>query len=85
MCYPKTPCRIGLIIPYLRDDERKYKQFVMVIPKFHPILRGLKSKREGRNNKFQQAISSLISDELSTNKDKLNTAFNNGFYSNEEH
>ena len=41
----------------------------------------LKSKREGRNNEFYQAVSSEISEELSTNKNNHNTAFDNGFYS----
>ena len=41
----------------------------------------LKSKRECRINKYWLAISSEISEELSTNKNKLNTVFDNRFYS----
>ena len=35
----------------------------------------LKSIQEGRNNAFYRAISSGILEELSTNKNKLDTAF----------
>ena len=42
----------------------------------------IESKREeNRNNKFQQVFSSEISKELSANKNKLNTAFEIGLYS----
>ena len=44
----------------------------------HPEL---KWKQEDRNNEFYRTISSEISEELSTNKNKLNTNFDNGFYS----
>ena len=44
----------------------------------HPEL---KWKREDRNNEFYRTISSEISEELSTNKNKLNTDFDKGFYS----
>ena len=53
-------------------------QTVHKITKFHSHFQ-LKSKREGRNNEFWQAVSSGISEELSTSNNKLNTAFDNGF------
>ena len=40
----------------------------------------LKSKRKGRNNEFYREISSEMSEEYSTTKNKLNTSFDNGFY-----
>ena len=57
------------------------KLTVHKMTKFHLHFQ-LKSKREGRNNEFYQAVSSEISEKLSTNKNNwLNTAFDNGFYS----
>ena len=56
------------------------KQTVHEITKLHLLFR-LKLVREGRNSEFWQAVSSEISEELSTKKNKLKTAFNNGFYS----
>ena len=59
------------------------QQTVHEFIKFHSHVQ-LKLKMEGRNCEFWQAISSEISEELSTNKNKLNTAFDNGYYFNEE-
>ena len=56
------------------------QRIVHKINKCHSLFQ-LKSKREGRRNEFWIAISSEISKELSTNKNKLNTAFDNGYYS----
>ena len=56
------------------------QQTVQKINKFHSHFQ-LKSKRKERNNEFWRAINSDISDELSTNRNKLNTAFDKGFYS----
>ena len=53
------------------------KQTVHEITKVHSLFQ-LKLKRDGRNS---EAVSSEISEELSTKKNKLKTAFNNGFYS----
>ena len=56
------------------------QQAVNKIAKFHSHFQ-LKSYQEGRNNGFKLAITSEMSEELSTNKNKLNTAFDNGFCS----
>ena len=73
---PNIPFR-----PTLNLEEYQIcQQTVHKIAKFYSHFQ-LKSKREGRNNQFQQAISSEILEVLSVNKSKLNTAFDNGFYS----
>ena len=56
------------------------QQTVHKITKFHSHFQ-LKSKRDYRNNEFQREISLEISQELSINKNKLNIAFDKGFYS----
>ena len=56
------------------------QQTVHRITKFRSHFQ-LKSKSEDINNEFWRAISSEISEELLTNKNTLNTAFDNGFYS----
>ena len=56
------------------------RQTVHEITKFHSRFL-LKSKREGKNSEFLEIIGSETSEKLSTNKNKLNAAFDNGFYS----
>ena len=56
------------------------QQTVHSITEFHLHFQ-IESKQGNRNSECYQAISSEISEELSTNKNKLNTGFDNGFYS----
>ena len=50
------------------------QQTVHEITKFHSCCQ-LKLEREGRNSEFYRAVSSEISGELSTKKNKLKTSF----------
>ena len=57
------------------------RQTVYEINIFHLHFQ-IKSNLEGRNNEFKQGINSEVSEELLSNKNKLNTSFDYGFVLN---